>query len=105
MNGRWRQRKRTVWRKEKRRPVIGSATLLFDDHEMKCGLVDLTADGARLTSKIASEIPANFRLGIGRMPSNCHEACLIWRRGTEFGVRFQSAASAGSGILVGFGLP
>src|SRR4051812_33259405 len=53
-------------RRADRLPKIGFARILFDSNEVLCGLLDLTAQGAKLTSRFAEEFPEHFSVTIGR---------------------------------------
>lgn len=55
-----------------------------------CRLVDLSSDGARLTSQSPHRVPESFMLK-SRSANLHHEATVVWRRGSELAVRFAGA--------------
>lgn len=78
---------RTSWRTAQRRPVIGIAVLQFQDVELHGALLDASEFGARLTSRAAYHIPAQFNIRLGRTNNRVRTARMVWRRGSQFGVQ------------------
>src|SRR5215210_3283944 len=79
-------------RRSRRIPMICFARVGVGSTEMECGLLDLTEQGAKLTSRFAHELPSIFSVGIGRKKAadaKWRRARLVWRRGTVFGIEFQ----------------
>jgi len=73
---------------EKRQRVIRSASIVFDRGNclLDCRIVDLSTTGARLDTSNSGLCPARFELDLREDRRRLCE--VIWRRGTQLGVRF-----------------
>jgi len=83
-------------RRVRRRPQEGFAWVMLDGESVRCGLLDYTSAGARLVSRYAPLFQPSFTLFLepdGKEPRSCH---IVWQRGTQCGVTFDSRSAVRS---------
>jgi hypothetical protein len=56
--------------------------------EHECQVMDISANGAKVVTPLASEIPARFTLALLKDDRNRRNCEVIWRRGKMLGVKF-----------------
>ena len=80
---------RVETRKFRRKPTNNAGVAKFDGKECPLLLRDLSDGGARLKIIGAAQIPDRFRL-IVRMEKIDKPCVVVWRRGSDCGVKFEA---------------
>jgi hypothetical protein len=74
----------------RRRPREAYAWVLLNDELVRCGLLDLTTEGARLVSRYTPIFQTSFILYLQPNRKNRRLCRVIWRRGKECGIAFDA---------------
>jgi PilZ domain len=71
------------------------AWITFDDgpRRYECRVLDVTAGGAKLVAQIDVVVGSSFRLSVAPFSLVCKTCEVVWRRGTQIGVKFKDEAS------------
>jgi hypothetical protein len=90
----WSTRMRRERRKNFRVEWHSPATIYELDGEMPrpCILADFSNGGAKITGIVASTIPDEFMLRMGRGESRVHRCHVVWRTNDTVGVQFTDGA-------------
>jgi hypothetical protein len=80
-------------RTKPRRRVAKAAKIAYGDYVFvrDCSVRDLSATGARLTTKDAHEVPDEFQLVL-MTDRLLRKSRVIWRRGDDIGISFEGEA-------------